>query len=258
MVYRCRAQKPNGLLCKNPVKTPDIRCHLHPGKPAGYVTGRAKPRVRKAAAPRSALQRTPRRAAPARPAPRMSVPPATRRATPTVPSAVERRRLEEVASFCADSLKDGGTAAIADRAAAYVTDETWKLLLKKHRRKDCSDIAELARAILEGKEQLHHAIGRAADGLLGFFGRSRIERTFARELSSRIPLPWDAQLAAAARGLQIAGIYLCFIGNRELTDCACLRDVLTSEGKAKLQGLIQAAVEDWKSLPARMADIGAA
>jgi hypothetical protein len=165
--------------------------------------------------------------------------------------------LEEAASFCADNLKHVGMEAIADRAAAYVTEETWKALVKKHRRKGCDDIAELARAILKGQEQLHDAVGRAAGGLLGFFGRSRIERTFAQELVRRIPLPWEAKLAAAARGLQIAGICVCVLGNRELTNCACLRDVLKSEGKAKLQRLIQGAVEDWKSLPGLMADVGA-
>ncbi|MES5822873.1 hypothetical protein [Streptomyces sp. RG80] len=178
-----------------------------------------------------------------------------RRATPAPPPpSRERRRLEEVAGFCADTLKDGGAAAIADRASAYVSDATWKALVKKHRRKGCDDLAELARAILKGKEQLHDAVARTAGGLLGLLSRPRIERVFAQELARRIPLPWDAQLAAAARGLQIAGIYVCLVGNRDLTDCACLRDVLKAEGKERVKKLVQAGVEDWRSLPARMSD----
>ncbi|MEV6184205.1 hypothetical protein, partial [Streptomyces sp. NPDC052015] len=68
------------------------------------------------------------------------------------------------------------------------------------------------------------------------------------------PLPVDAKLSAAARGLQIAGIYICIVGNRDLADCACLRDVLKVEGKERLQRLIQGAMEDWKGLPRRIRD----
>lgn len=184
--------------------------------------------------------------------PRPAVTPRAR--TSAVAPPRERRGLEEAAGFCADALKDGGAQAIADRAAAYVNDATWKALVRKHRRGGCDELAELARAILDGKEQLHKAVGRVAGGLLGLFGWSRIERVFAQELASRIPLPWDAQLAAAARGLQIAGIYVCLVGNRDLADCACLRDVLEAEGKERVKKLIQGAVEDWKALPGVMSD----
>lgn len=252
MVYRCRAQKPDGKLCKNRVTGPDVRCRFHVGLPAGRVTSPPRPRR-----PRRTAQRAPartRRSAPVRAAPRAAAVPRQQRAAPTPPSP-ERRRLEEVAGFCADTLKDGGAAAIADRASAYVSDATWKALVRKHRRKGCDELAELARAILKGKEQLHDAVAQTAGGLLGLLRRPRIERVFAQELARRIPLPWDAQLAAAARGLQIAGIYVCLVGNRELADCACLADVLKAEGKERVKKLIQAAVEDWRSLPARMSDV---
>jgi len=85
-------------------------------------------------------------------------------------------------------------------------------------------------------------------------GRPKIERVFAQELARRVPLPVDAQLSAAARGLQIAGIYVCVVGNRDLADCACLRDVLKAEGKERLQQLVQGAMEDWQWLPRRMGD----
>ncbi|MEU8626854.1 hypothetical protein [Streptomyces sp. NPDC048669] len=166
--------------------------------------------------------------------------------------ARERQRAEAVAAFCLDALKDGGPAAIADRAAAYVSDETWKALVKKHRRRGCDDLAELARNILKGKELLHAAVGRTAGGLLGLFGRPPIARDFAQELASRIPLPGDAQLAAAARGLQVAGIYVCLTGNRDLAGCACLRDVLGLEGMGQIKKLIEGSVADWLELPGRV------
>ncbi|MEV0743397.1 hypothetical protein AB0I51_47520 [Streptomyces sp. NPDC050549] len=166
----------------------------------------------------------------------------------------ERQKTEEAAQLCLDVVERGGTAVIAERASAYVSDETWKKLVKRHRRTGCDDLAELARNILKGKEQLHEAVGRAAGGLFTLLGRPRIERVFAQELARRIPLPVDAKLSAAARGLQIAGIYVCIVGSRDLADCACLRDVLRGEGQERLQRLMQGAIEDWQWLPRRMRD----
>ncbi|MFI6584094.1 hypothetical protein [Embleya sp. NPDC050493] len=160
--------------------------------------------------------------------------------------------MEAVARCCADALDGGGAAAIADRAAMYVSDETWRALVKKHRRRGCDDLARLARDILGGKEHLHDVVARSAGGLLGFLGRSRIERAFAQELARTIPLPLDAQLTAAARGLQIAGIYVCLVGNRNLAECACLRDVFKVEGKERVVQLMQGAVGDWRELPTRL------
>ncbi|NEA59564.1 hypothetical protein G3I60_36755 [Streptomyces sp. SID13666] len=153
-------------------------------------------------------------------------------------------------------MEGGGAAAIADRAATYVSDETWKTLVRRHRRRGCDDLAQLARDILKGKDQLHDVVARSAGGLLGFLGRPRIERIFAQELARRIPLPFDAQLSAAARGLQIAGIYVCLTGNRDLADCACLRDVFKTEGKERIAQLMQGAVEDWRELPVRVRGVG--
>ncbi|MBY8343024.1 hypothetical protein LXH13_19940 [Streptomyces spinosirectus] len=154
--------------------------------------------------------------------------------------------------MCLDVIENGGTAVIAERASAYVSEETWKTLVKRHRRRGCDDLAQLARSILKGKERLHEAVGRAAGGVFGFLGRPRIERVFAEELARRIPLPVDAKLSAAARGLQIAGIYICIVGNRDLADCACLREILKAEGKERLKRLMQGALEDWQGLPRRM------
>ncbi|GGU23781.1 hypothetical protein [Streptomyces violascens] len=161
---------------------------------------------------------------------------------------------EEAAKVCLDVMERGGTAVIADRASAYVSDETWKKLVRQHRRRDCDDLARLARSILEGKERLHDVVARTAGGLLAWLGRPKIERVFAQELARSIPLPVDAQLSTAARGLQIAGIYVCVVGGRDLADCACLRDVLRVEGEERLRQLLQGAMQDWQSLPRRMRD----
>ncbi|WP_162929136.1 hypothetical protein [Streptomyces sp. YIM 130001] len=66
----------------------------------------------------------------------------------------------------------------------------------------------------------------------------------------------DAQLTAAARGLQIAGIVICLTGNREPAVCACLRDVLKSEGPEQIKKLIEGAAVDWLELPGRVPAFG--
>jgi hypothetical protein len=73
-----------------------------------------------------------------------------------------------------------------------------------------------------------------------------------QEVVSRIPLPFDVKLSAAARALQIAGIYVCLVGGRGLAGCACLKDVLKVEGQAQVQKLILGSMQDWKELPTRL------
>jgi hypothetical protein len=241
MVYRCRAQTSDGTLCRNRVRVADTRCHLHQGRPGGRVP-------------------TPRPQRPSVPAPRSTAPPAARTGAGTGRPAPGRttgrsspdQRLTQAVDFCLDTLSDGGVSTIADRASAYVTDRSWDALVRQHRRKDCDDLAQLARRILLGKEQIHEFLGRSAGSLLGFFGRPRIERIFVQEVVSRIPLPFDVKLSAAARALQIAGIYVCLVGGRGLAGCACLKDVLKVEGQAQVQKLILGSIQDWKELPTRL------
>lgn len=246
MAYKCRAQTEDGTLCKNPVSGPDQRCHHHRGRPAGRVP--APPRRSATRAPsrgQPGRRTTPRRAMPARATHHRGDQGGSARA------ARERRRLESAAALCADIAGQGGTAVIAERATAYVSEEMWGQLVKSHRRSGCGDLAKLARAILEGKKRLHDIVGHAAGGLFARVNRSRIGRAFAYELATRIPLPVDAQLSAAARGLQAAGICICMMGNGSLTDCACLRDVLKTEGEARLKQLMKGALQDWQGLPER-------
>lgn len=160
--------------------------------------------------------------------------------------------MKQAVDFCLDTLNDGGASTIADRASAYVTDKSWDALVKQHRRKGCGDLAKLARRILLGKEQIHDFLGRSAGSFMGFLGRPRIERIFVQEVVSRIPLPIDVRLSAAARALQIAGIYVCLAGGQDLADCACLKDVLKLEGQAQVQKLILGSIQDWRELPARL------
>ena len=154
--------------------------------------------------------------------------------------------------FCLDTLSDGGASTIADRASEYVTERTWDALVNQHHTKDCDDLAQLARRILSEKEKIKSFLGRAAGRFTGFLGRPRIEQIFVQEVVSRIPLPIGVKFSAAARALQIAGIFVCLTQGRDLADCACLNDVLKVEGQAQVQRLILGSVQDWKELPDRM------
>ncbi|GAB7183790.1 hypothetical protein ATKI12_3621 [Kitasatospora sp. Ki12] len=62
---------------------------------------------------------------------------------------------------------------------------------------------------------------------------------------------WDAP---TARGLQAAGIFICFTDGGAMGDCACLRDLLVNEGKAQFDNLLQGALHNWSEPPARMRD----
>lgn len=258
MGYKCRAEKTDKKLCRNPVKSPDTRCYLHIGLPAGHVgtpakrstSGKRAPQKKRAA--KQSVQRTPAR--PASPLP-LSISSTVRRdSTHSAPSPQlrtwqESEQLEQAVNLCSEIVSDGGAAVIAERATTYVTDETWKRLVKNHKRGGCDDLAELARSILKGKERLHAGIGQVAGGLLGFFRRPRIERMFAQELVSKIPLPVDGKLAAAARGLQVAGVYVCIVRGQQMSSCACLLDILKVEGKVRLKRLMENSLEDWQCLP---------
>ena len=80
-------------------------------------------------------------------------------------------------------------------------------------------------------------------------GGTTLMAAFARELASRLSMPFDAQVATAARGLQIAGICVCLLGGADLADCACLRDVVRAEGEKEVEALVRGALEDWRNLP---------
>lgn len=244
MAYKCRAQTDDKTLCKRRVAGPGIRCFQHKGMPEGRVLTAPKRAVKRASAP----PRVPRPVAAARTVATGQGERARYRETQ------ERRRLEVAAALCLDVMSEGGSAVIADRAAVYVSEETWKAVVRKHRRKGCDDLAALARSILTGKDSLHDVVGRTVGGFFGLLGRPQVERIFAQEVARRIPLPTDLKLSAAARSLQIVGIYVCIAGNCDLAGCACLRDVVKSEGEARLKRLVQGAMEDWRGLPKRMGD----
>ncbi|WP_248958726.1 hypothetical protein [Sphaerisporangium perillae] len=161
----------------------------------------------------------------------------------------ERRIVEEAIGYCEDAIKDGALVAATDRVADHVSEKTWKRLTKSWSGSRCETLAQIARDILEGKDQIHAGVGKIASYVVGIFNGSSLERTLADEIAKRVPLPiFDEKMAATARGLQIIGMGVCFIQGYDLGHCACFVDVVKAEGKVQLKKIILASVDNWASL----------
>jgi hypothetical protein len=68
----------------------------------------------------------------------------------------------------------------------------------------------------------------------GALGAGDPARAFTEELASNIPLPIDAKMIAVARGVQIAGVLLCVMDNRDLATCKCFIDLALAETKERV------------------------
>ncbi len=80
-------------------------------------------------------------------------------------------------------------------------------------------------------------------------GADGIARAFAEELASNIPFgPLDAKMVGVARGVQVAGILLCVMDNRDLTTCDCFIDLALAETKERVNQILVAAMSDWSGL----------
>jgi len=153
--------------------------------------------------------------------------------------------VREAAVFCADSLSGGWQEAVADRITGYA-QTTWKRLSSRFRRKrNCKELARMARKILNAKDQIHKLAGELAGDAIGVKGAAL---AFTRELASNIRLPTDAKMIAVARGVQVAGIVLCIMDNRDLTKCECFIDLALTETKERVNAMLVAAMSDWTNL----------
>jgi hypothetical protein len=136
---------------------------------------------------------------------------------------------------------------VADRITDYA-QTTWERLSRSRRKRNCKVLARIARAVLEAKMQIHEAIGEASGWIARAVGAGDPASAFTRELVSNIPLPIDAKMIAVARGVQVAGILLCVMDNRDLTKCECFIDLALAETKERVKQILIAAMSDWTNL----------
>jgi hypothetical protein len=240
----------DGTPCGNPVRPGERRCWRHGGSRAPSGGGRrtarpgvATPRLRRPSARRPAWEAMAWQSpalAPARPQPPPQMPPSRR--------ALERERVKEAADFCADSLSDSWQEAVADRAADYAQD-TWERLSRSRRKRNCKKLARMASEILKAKDQIHKLAGELAGDAASVVGVRGPALDFTKELVANIPLPpVDAKMVAVARSVQIAGILLCVMDNRDLKKCECFIDLAMTETKEQVKRMLVAAMSDWTVL----------
>lgn len=104
----------------------------------------------------------------------------------------------------------------------------------------------MAREILNAKDQIHKLAGELIGEVVVAKGTAL---AFTEELVSNIPLsPIDAKMTTVARGIQITGVLLCVIENRDLTKCECFIDLALAETKERVNQILVAAMSDWTCL----------
>jgi hypothetical protein len=162
-------------------------------------------------------------------------------------------RVEKAAAFCADVVADGWEDAVASRAADCLKRKTWNRLFRGRRQGDCRKLAAFAKALLDGKEKLHDLVGSLGSWIAGKFGAQAMERTVAKELAKKIPIPVvDEKTAVVARGIQMIGISLCLARDIPLERCQCFIDLALAETKEQVKEKLAAALGDWAQPSVKM------
>jgi hypothetical protein len=161
-------------------------------------------------------------------------------------SAAEDERLRRAAAYCADAMTADALSVVELRAIDYVSSGTWDRIGHSWGARNCRALAEEARAILDGKRQVHRVVGYVAGRLVALVGGSHLAQALSREIAARVPLPFVDHFAViAARGLQVTGIVMCVLRGQPVVDCACFKDVVIVEGKERMNAMLVAAISNW-------------
>lgn len=236
----CGARKQDGTPCRNRVAKGRLYCHRHRG-------GGAPLRVPRPPSSGSSWMRS------------SAVGPHDSVTSYRYPSHGRQRgsgtgglarpsRVDSAARLCQELLVDGWQETVSSRAADYLTAATWRELTLKARSRHCRALARLAQRILTGKKHLHDVVGSAARKSVLLLGGGRFAQTLAAELATKIPLPFDEQAVAVARGIQVSGILLCLCGGRDLTRCACFVELAREEVNDRVKQVMSSALGDWRGL----------
>jgi hypothetical protein len=237
-----RPRKKDGKPCQNPVKLQGLPCYLPEHRGLGALMSGTSPAQRLPVTPPPAFRQAARpKTPPAAHTKRQTDPP------PPSPRERDRERVGDTARFCADTLSSGWQEAVADRAAEYA-QTSWERLSRSRRKRSCKALARIARLILQAKAQAHRAVGKVSGWIVGAFGANDAAREFTEELVSNIPLPIDDKMIAVARGVQVAGVLLCLMDGRDLTECECFVDLALAETKERVKQVLVAAMSDWVNL----------
>ncbi len=156
--------------------------------------------------------------------PSVAIQPGPPASTPAGPRREQLSNAEtEAIQFAVDAAIDGWQQAVADRLADALAEELWTAFNHRWCTANCQALAQIARTLLEIKEEAHEVVGELTDWLIKKFERSTLEREVACALVKKIPLPTDA-LVETARALRIIGVYICMQFG-DLGSCQCLKDL---------------------------------
>jgi hypothetical protein len=143
-------------------------------------------------------------------------------------------------------VTEGWKETVASRAADCLTEKTWNRVLRGRRREDCKFIANVAKAVLDGKKKLHEIIGSFGGWVTWQIGGNPLARAVAKELTQRIPIPpIDEPARVIARALQMTGILLCLSRGGPLNGCQSFIDLALTETKERVKQIVAVAVGDW-------------
>jgi len=110
-------------------------------------------------------------------------------------------------------------------------------------------LAQMARTILKAQDQIHQLAGELASQAASVVGVRGAALDFTIELVRLILIgPVDAKLTAAARTIQIAGIVLCLMDERDLTRCGCFIDLALAETKERVSQILETRLANWAEL----------
>ena len=188
-----------------------------------------------------------RQTSPSKPAPAISrrQPP---KAAPPSRSERERERVKKTAEFCADSIASGWQETVAGQVMKYAQSAWIRLSRSRRRRRNCKALASIARLILEAKTQIDKGVGKLFGWAVGRLGAGDAASAWLTSWQRNIPLPFDAKMIAVARGVQVAGILLCVMDDRDLTECECFIDLALAETQERVKQILVAAMSDWTGL----------
>jgi hypothetical protein len=132
---------------------------------------------------------------------------------------------------------------IPPQAVRYVQHTTWELAVARARYDGCETLAKLARSMLVIRTSLHSSVAKLMSLPFPYE-----ERQVVVELVERLPLGVDDAWVAAARGVQLTGLFACVSNGRPLSRCACYLDIVEHEVKPMVKRLLSEGAKDWTGL----------
>lgn len=149
-------------------------------------------------------------------------------------------------------IRAGALRQVEAQARLYVDHDLWHAIKIHNRLGRCRNLAVIAREILKGRGEPHSWLGRFAAAPF-----SGLERDLAVQLTARLPLKTgEADTIAAARGLQLTGMYICSTRDVGPRACQCFVDVARTDGPRALKHLIRAGATDWSLLTGLILGLG--